>query len=48
MGIMNSSNSGSTNSSTSSNDVNLLARIIYGEARGESYSGQVAVGAVVN
>lgn len=47
MGIMNSSNSGSTNSSTSSNDVNLLARIIYGEARGESYTGQVAVGAVV-
>lgn len=47
MGIMNSSNSGSTNSSTSSNDVNLLARIIYGEARGEPYTGQVAVGAVV-
>ena len=45
MGIMNSSNSSS--SSTSSNDLNLLARIIYGEARGEPYTGQVAVGAVV-
>ena len=28
-------------------DINLLARLIYGEARGESYVGQVAVGAVV-
>lgn len=28
-------------------DVNLLARIINGEARGEPYEGQVAVGAVV-
>ena len=25
----------------------LLARLIYGEARGESYTGQIAVGAVV-
>ncbi|MBO7519251.1 MAG: spore cortex-lytic enzyme [Clostridia bacterium] len=31
----------------SSNDYNLLARIISAEARGESYLGQVAVGAVV-
>ena len=39
---------GSTSSTTTSNnDVNLLARLIYGEARGESYTGQVAVGAVV-
>ena len=30
-----------------SGDVNLLARLISGEARGEPYSGQVAVGAVV-
>ena len=45
MGIMNSSNS--SGSSSSSGDVNLLARIIYGEARGEPYTGQVAVGAVV-
>ena len=46
MGIYNSSNSSSSSSSNSS-DLNLLARIIYGEARGEPYSGQVAVGAVV-
>ena len=46
MGIYNSSNSSSSSSSNSSN-VNLLARLIYGEARGEPYTGQVAVGAVV-
>ena len=28
-------------------DIDILARTIYGEARGESYVGQVAVGAVV-
>lgn len=43
-----SSNSSSSNSSSYSEaDVQLLARLIYGEARGESYVGQVAVGAVV-
>lgn len=31
----------------SSSSVNLLARLINGEARGETYEGQVAVGAVV-
>ena len=31
----------------SSSDINLLARLVYGEARGESYTGQVAVAAVV-
>lgn len=46
MGISSSSDSGAT-SSYSSSDINLLARLIYGEARGESYVGQVAVGAVV-
>ena len=46
MGIMTSS-SNSTGSTTSSSDLNLLSRLIYGEARGESYTGQVAVGAVV-
>ena len=46
MGIFNSSSSSSSSSSNSS-DLNLLARLIYGEARGESYTGQVAVGAVV-
>ena len=45
MGIMNSSSSGSTTSNSS--NVDLLARVIYGEARGEPYTGQVAVGAVV-
>lgn len=45
LGIMTSS--GSTTSSNNSSNVNLLARLIYGEARGESYTGQVAVGAVV-
>ena len=38
--------SGST-SSSSSGDVDLLARLISAEARGEPYTGQVAVGAVV-
>ena len=49
MGIFNSSGSSNSNSTvaTNSNDLNLLARIIYGEARGESYTGQVAIGAVV-
>jgi N-acetylmuramoyl-L-alanine amidase len=48
MGIMNSSTSSSGSSSSSSNiDVNLLARLVYGEARGESYTGQVAVASVV-
>lgn len=44
---LSSSTSSSTSSSYSSADVNLLAKLIYGEARGESYVGQVAVGAVV-
>ncbi|KGN03256.1 cell wall hydrolase [Clostridium novyi A str. 4570] len=39
----NSSNTPTTNNS----DVMLLARLINGEARGEPYEGQVAVGAVV-
>ena len=46
MGIYNSNSSSGSSSSNSSN-VNLLARLIYGEARGEPYTGQVAVGAVV-
>ncbi len=48
MGITSSSGSSSSGSSTSnSNNVSLLSRLIYGEARGEPYTGQVAVGAVV-
>ena len=46
MGITSSSSSSSSSSSYNSN-LNLLARVIYGEARGEPYTGQVAVGAVV-
>ena len=45
MGIMSSSSSGS--STNNSSNVNLLAKAIYGEARGEPYTGQVAVGAVI-
>lgn len=45
MGIMNSSNSSS--SGASSSDLNLLTRIVYAEARGEVYEGQVAIAAVV-
>lgn len=36
-----------SNSSYSSSDVYLLAKLIAAEARGETYTGQVAVGAVV-
>lgn len=32
---------------TSDKDLNLLAHLIHGEARGEPYTGQVAVGAVI-
>lgn len=38
---------GASGSSSSEGDVYLLARLISAEARGESYIGQVAVGAVV-
>lgn len=41
------SSSGSSNSAYSSSDVELLAKVISAEARGESYEGQVAVGAVI-
>ncbi len=53
MGIYNSSSSSSSNNSSSSSsssnssNVNLLAKLIYAESRGEPYTGQVAVGAVV-
>ena len=39
--------SSSSSNSTSSKDINLLAHLITGEARGEPYNGMVAVGAVV-
>jgi len=37
----------STGATSRTNDINLLARLISAEARGEPYAGQVAVGAVV-
>lgn len=36
-----------SNTGSSSADLNLLARVVYGESRGEPYTGQVAVAAVV-
>ena len=49
MGIFSSNNASSSSSTASPNEANveLLARVINGEARGEPYEGQVAVGAVV-
>ena len=50
MGIYSSNSSGGnggSGSTSNSNDLNLLARVIHGEARGEPYKGQVAVGAVI-
>lgn len=52
MGISSSSSTSSGNSGGgqgqySSSDVDLLARIISAESRGEPYAGQVAVGAVI-
>lgn len=41
------SNNSYQTSASPSKDVNLLAHLIYGEARGEPYVGQVAVGAVI-
>lgn len=46
MGISSSSSSGQAASPNEAN-IELLARVINGEARGEPYEGQVAVGAVV-
>ncbi len=48
MGITSSSSSGGTSSNNSnSSNLNLLSRLVYSEARGETYRGQVAVAAVV-
>ena len=46
MGIT-SSKATSNSSNTTSSNTNLLGKLIYAESRGESYEGQVAVGAVV-
>lgn len=47
MGLKLTSSTSLSSSSSSSTDLNLLARVVYGEARGEPYTGQVAVAAVV-
>ncbi len=47
IGLPTGSTTSSSSSSTYQSNVDLLARIINGEARGEPYTGQVAVGAVV-
>ncbi len=44
MGIQSTS---STSSTGGSNDLNLLSKVVYSEARGEPYKGQVAVAAIV-
>ena len=46
MGIS-SSNSSSSSGGNNSNDLNLLSWVVYSEARGEPYVGQVAVAAIV-
>lgn len=45
--FQNKKNSVSAASSSGTSDIQLLARAINGEARGEPYEGQVAVGAVI-
>lgn len=46
MGI-NLGSSSSSGTTQSSSDLNLLAKVVYAEARGEPYTGQVAIAAVV-
>ena len=49
LGIYNSSSSQNTSSAstTNSSNLNLISRFVYAEARGEPYTGQVAVAAVI-
>ena len=47
LGISSGSSGGSTGGGAQGNSTALLARVISAEARGEPYSGQVAVGAVI-
>ena len=47
LGMTLSGTSSSGGGGITSTDLDLLARVVYGEARGESYVGQVAVAAVV-
>lgn len=46
LGITSSSNSSSSNNANNT-DLNLLSKLVYGEARGEPYKGMVAVAATV-
>ena len=46
-GSSSSGSSGGSSSSNTSGNLYLLARLVYGEARGEPYEGQVAVAAVI-
>lgn len=47
LGLGGGGGSSSNNTNYSSSDVQLLGKVISAEARGESYEGQVAVGAVI-
>ena len=47
LGLGSSSSASSSSGKYTQNDINLLAKLIAAEARGENYKGQVAVGAVV-
>ena len=47
LGMQSSSGSSASSGSNTNGNLYLLARLVYGEARGEPYKGQVAVAAVV-
>ncbi len=47
MSLSGSSSKPTSGGNSNSSDLNLLAHVVYGEARGEPYTGQVAVAAVV-
>lgn len=47
LGINTTSGSSSSGSTSNNSDLNLLSHLVYGEARGEVYKGQVAVAATV-
>lgn len=47
MGLNLTKSASSSTSGTNTSDVNLLARCVYAEARGEPYKGQIAIASVV-
>lgn len=47
LGINTGSSSSGSGTTSNKSDLNLLSKLVYGEARGESYKGQVAVAATV-